>query len=31
MTVANDEKTLCEVQRLTKVARATDEGILRAD
>lgn len=31
MTVANDEKTLREVQRLTKLARATDDCILRAD
>jgi hypothetical protein len=31
MTIANDEKALREMQRLTKLARATDDCVLRAD
>lgn len=31
MTVVNDEKTLLEVQRLTALARVTDDGASRAN
>jgi hypothetical protein len=31
MKIANNEKTLREVRRLTQLARETDDGILRAD
>jgi len=31
MTIANDEKALREMQRLTKLARATDDCVLRTD